>query len=123
MHGRKNIKLQMMLGRQCDNLRADAPRPLPSNSDNIHVHEPHTVTAFQNFRHPLSIAGQSSTGYLYCIKVQQSHCRPGQTLMVPEGWGSQNARHTKGVRLSALDTGHLYPPPPKKGNIPGTHFC
>jgi hypothetical protein len=28
-------------------------------------------------------------------------------------------RHTKGVRLSAVRTGRLYPP----GNIPGTHFC
>jgi hypothetical protein len=31
----------------------------------------------------------------------------------------QESRHTKVVRLSALRTGHLYPP----GNIPGTHFC
>jgi hypothetical protein len=28
----------------------------------------------------------------------------------------------KVVRLSALCTGRLYPPPPP-GNIPGTHFC
>jgi hypothetical protein len=27
--------------------------------------------------------------------------------------------HMKVVRLSALRTGHLYPP----GNIPGIHFC
>jgi len=31
----------------------------------------------------------------------------------------QDNRHMKVVRLSALRTGHLYPP----GNIPGTHFC
>ena len=30
----------------------------------------------------------------------------------------QDIRHMKVVRLSALRTGHLYPP----GNIPGTHF-
>jgi len=30
----------------------------------------------------------------------------------------QDNRHMKVVRLSALRTGHLYPP----GNIPGTHF-
>ena len=41
-------------------------------------------------------------------------------------WGFQkfeaprfrDSRHTKVVRLSAVSTGHLYPP----GNIPGTHF-
>jgi len=31
----------------------------------------------------------------------------------------QDSRHVKVVRLSALRTGHLYPP----GNIPGTQFC
>ena len=31
----------------------------------------------------------------------------------------QDNRQMKLVRLSALSTGHLYPP----GNIPGTHFC
>ena len=31
----------------------------------------------------------------------------------------QDNRNTKVVRLSALRTGHLYPP----GNIPCTHFC
>jgi hypothetical protein len=31
----------------------------------------------------------------------------------------QDNRHKKVARLSALRTGHLYPP----GNIPGTHFC
>jgi hypothetical protein len=27
------------------------------------------------------------------------------------------------ARLSAQDTGRLYPPPPSPGDIPGTHFC
>ena len=31
----------------------------------------------------------------------------------------QDNRHMQVIRLSALRTGHLYPP----GNIPGTHFC
>ena len=33
----------------------------------------------------------------------------------------QDNRHMKVIRLSALRTGRLYPPP--KGNIPGIHFC
>ena len=33
----------------------------------------------------------------------------------------QDNRHMNMVRLSALRTGHLYPPP--QGNILGTHFC
>ena len=47
-------------------------------------------------------------------KVKQSHQRPGQVL--------RDNRHTKVVRLSALRTGRLYPPP-SKGNIAGTHIC
>jgi hypothetical protein len=35
----------------------------------------------------------------------------------------QDNRHMKVVRLSALCTGRIYPPPPPPGNIPGTHFC
>jgi len=35
--------------------------------------------------------------------------------------GFQDNRHMKAVRLSALGTGRLYPPPPR--NIPGVHFC
>ena len=53
-------------------------------------------------------------------KVQHSHYRPGQALRVPgyEASRFQDNRHMKVVRLSALGTGHLYPP----GNTPGTHF-
>ena len=54
-----------------------------------------------------------------CVKVKQSHYRPGQALR-----GSRRLRlpYFKTIstrRLSALRTGRLYPP----GNIPGTHFC
>jgi hypothetical protein len=40
------------------------------------------------------------------IKVKQSHYRPGQALRV--SGGSQDNRHMKVVRLSALRTGRLY---------------
>jgi len=54
-------------------------------------------------------------------KVKQSQYRPGQALSVPEVEASrfQNNRHMKLERVSALHTGHLYPPE----NIPGIHFC
>jgi hypothetical protein len=42
-----------------------------------------------------------------------------RSLRLPEFLGSL---HMKVVRLSALGTGRLYPPPPPQRDIPGTYF-
>ena len=51
--------------------------------------------------------------------LQQTIFKPGQAIMDPGGWGSQNfytIGTLKEARLSAVHTGRLYPP----GDIPGT---
>jgi hypothetical protein len=51
----------------------------------------------------------------FCVTAKQSHYRHWQTLRIPGGWAPrfQDNWHMNVVRLLALHTGHLNPPPRK----------
>ena len=52
---------------------------------------------------------------------KQSNYRPGQTLRILWGWGSQILRQSAHEGGKVVSLTHRPPLPP--GNIPGTHFC
>ena len=55
------------------------------------------------------------------VKVKQSHYRPGQTLRVSGGWGSQISKQSTHDGGKVVSPRHR--PPLSPVNIPGTHFC
>ena len=55
------------------------------------------------------------------VKIKQPHYRPGETLRVPKGSGSQISRQSAHEGGEFVSPTHRSLLPPE--NIPGTHFC
>ena len=89
----------------------------------LSLHQWHVmVWLYEWYNHAAHLVS-SSTALAFLTNMSKSN--PITGLDRPTGFQDveaprfQDSRHMKVVRLSALRTGHLYPP----GNIPGTHFC